>query len=119
MNTTAAVAGVHRHFASLREAVPDILVFAQPEGQPERDDHVAADVITASESPWTAPFDEEAEELPRWLAEGYYHGLVLPRGAHRSVRAGWTNDYRAAFRPAARHGDRTPEAGVVDHARGP
>jgi sugar-phosphatase len=32
VNTTAAAAGVHRHFASLREAVPDILAFAQPEG---------------------------------------------------------------------------------------
>lgn len=32
VNTTAAVAGVHRHFASLREAVPDILAFAQLEG---------------------------------------------------------------------------------------
>jgi sugar-phosphatase len=32
VNTAAAVAGVHRHFASLREAVPDILAFARPEG---------------------------------------------------------------------------------------
>ncbi|MFD9004218.1 HAD family hydrolase [Streptomyces sp. NPDC059582] len=32
VNTPAAVAGVHRHFASLREAVPDILAFAQPKG---------------------------------------------------------------------------------------
>ncbi|MFE7314189.1 HAD family hydrolase [Streptomyces sp. NPDC057555] len=35
VNTTAAVAGVHRHFSSLREAVPDILAFAQPKGQQE------------------------------------------------------------------------------------
>ncbi|MGW0611376.1 HAD-IA family hydrolase [Streptomyces sp. NPDC002788] len=32
VNTVAPVAGVHRHFASLREAVPDILAFARPEG---------------------------------------------------------------------------------------
>jgi sugar-phosphatase len=32
VNTAAAVAGVHRHFASLREAVPDILAFARLEG---------------------------------------------------------------------------------------
>ncbi|MFD8982633.1 HAD family hydrolase [Streptomyces sp. NPDC059564] len=32
VNTTAAVAGVHRHFTSLREAVPHILAFAHPEG---------------------------------------------------------------------------------------
>ncbi|WP_432095285.1 HAD family hydrolase [Streptomyces sp. bgisy100] len=35
VNTAAAVAGVHRHFASLRDAVPDILTFAQPEGPAE------------------------------------------------------------------------------------
>ncbi|MFH8496441.1 HAD-IA family hydrolase [Streptomyces coeruleorubidus] len=32
VNTAAAVAGVHRHFASLREAVPGILAFAGLEG---------------------------------------------------------------------------------------
>ncbi len=32
VNTAAAVAGVHRHFTSLRAAVPDILAFARPEG---------------------------------------------------------------------------------------
>ncbi|MCT9010587.1 HAD family hydrolase [Streptomyces sp. NPDC054766] len=32
VNTATAVVGVHRHFASLREAVPDILAFARPEG---------------------------------------------------------------------------------------
>ncbi|MYT12859.1 MULTISPECIES: HAD-IA family hydrolase [unclassified Streptomyces] len=32
VNTAAAVAGVHRHFTSLREAVPAILAFARPEG---------------------------------------------------------------------------------------
>lgn len=31
VNTAAAVAGVHRHFASLREAVHDILAFARLE----------------------------------------------------------------------------------------
>ncbi|MGW5657832.1 HAD-IA family hydrolase [Streptomyces humi] len=32
VNAAFAVAGVHRHFASLREAVPDILAFARLEG---------------------------------------------------------------------------------------
>lgn len=31
VNSAAAVAGVHRHFTSLREAVPAILAFARPE----------------------------------------------------------------------------------------
>ncbi|MFC8918358.1 HAD-IA family hydrolase [Streptomyces sp. NPDC057116] len=39
VNAAVAVVGVHRHFASLREAVPDILAFARPEGPaaPARD----------------------------------------------------------------------------------
>ncbi len=32
VNAAVAVAGVHRHFGSLREAVPGILAFARPEG---------------------------------------------------------------------------------------